>query len=136
MDITLAEYAKRHGRALATVRQKAYRGGFTTAHRVGRDWFIDEDEPLVDNRRKLTDEDEPPGPDGLTASKRHRENKLSWAMQLSGWKQYPDTCHAIFANIPAEMLDRYTAAQLAEIADLTKKVYDKGVDYGREHPEY
>ena len=51
MEITLAEYAKRHGRALATVRQKAYRGGFTTAHRVGRDWFIDEAEPMVDNRR-------------------------------------------------------------------------------------
>ena len=92
---------------------------------------------MVDNRRKLTDEDAPTGPDGLTASKRHRENKLSWAMQLSGWKQDPDTCHAIFANIfEAGMFDKYSAVQLGEIAALIKKVYDKGVAYGREHPEY
>lgn len=50
MEISLKEYAARHSRAAATVRQKAIRGGFKTARRVGRDWLIDEDEPYTDNR--------------------------------------------------------------------------------------
>ena len=48
--ITLKEYAERHGRDPATFRQKALRGGFQTAKKIGRDWMIDEDEPLVDKR--------------------------------------------------------------------------------------
>lgn len=137
MEITLKEYAERHGRALATVRQKAYRGGFKTARRVGRDWFIDEDEPYTDRRSKLTA--------GqvftrewalLDAEERRRNLKLEQAKEYSGWRQYPDTCAAIFANIPDEMFDKYTAAQLGEIAAMLKQVYDKGVAYGREHPEY
>lgn len=140
MEITLKEYAERHGRALATVRQKAYRGGFKTARRVGRDWFIDEDEPLVDNRRKLTAKDvftrEAYGPNGLSAEERRRWLKLEQAKEISGWRQYPSTCEGIFANIfEAGMFDKYTAVQLGEIAALLKKVYDKGVAYGREHPE-
>lgn len=47
MDITLKEYAFRHGRAPATVRQKVLRGGFKTAHKMGRDWLIDENEPYI-----------------------------------------------------------------------------------------
>lgn len=140
MEITLKEYAERHGRALATVRQKAYRGGFKTARRVGRDWLIDEDEPLVDNRRKLSMSDvftrEAYGPNGLTAEERRRWLKLEQAKEISGWRQYPSTCEAIFKNIlDAGMFDRYSAMQLGEIAALLKKVYDKGVAYGREHPE-
>lgn len=140
MEITLTEYARRHGRALATVRQKAYRGGFKTARRVGRDWLIDEDEPLVDNRRKLSMSDvftrEAYGPNGLTAEERRRWLKLEQAKEISGWRQYPSTCEAIFKNIlDAGMFDRYSAMQLGEIAALLKKVYDKGVAYGREHPE-
>ena len=140
MEITLTEYARRHGRALATVRQEAYRGGFKTARRVGRDWLIDEDEPLVDNRRKLSMSDvftrEAYGPNGLSAEERRRWLKLEQAKEISGWRQYPDTCEAIFQNIlDAGMFDRYNAMQLGEIAALLKHVYDKGVAYGREHPE-
>lgn len=47
MDITLKEYAFRHGRTPATVRQKVLRGGFKTAHKMGRDWLIDENEPYI-----------------------------------------------------------------------------------------
>ena len=50
--ITLKEYAARHGKALVTVRQKAVRGTFRTAKKIGRDWFIDENEPYVDTRIK------------------------------------------------------------------------------------
>ena len=50
MEISLKEYAARHSRAAATVRQKAIRGGFKTARRVGRDWLIDENEPYIDER--------------------------------------------------------------------------------------
>ena len=48
--ISLIEYGERHGKNRATVRQKANRGGFLTAQKIGRDWFIDEDEPYSDNR--------------------------------------------------------------------------------------
>lgn len=50
--ITLKEYAIRHERNPVVMRQKAQRGGFKTAVKFGRDWIIDEDEPLVDNRVK------------------------------------------------------------------------------------
>lgn len=50
--ITLKEYAERHGRDPATFRQKALRGGFKTAQKIGRDWMIDENEPLQDKRVK------------------------------------------------------------------------------------
>ena len=63
--------------------------------------------------------------------------KLEQAKEISGWRQYPSTCEAIFQNVlDAGMFDRYSAMQLGEIAAMLKKVYDKGVAYGREHPEY
>lgn len=46
-QITLKDWAIRHGIDPATARQKALRGGFATAVKVGRDWMIDEDEPKV-----------------------------------------------------------------------------------------
>lgn len=50
--ITLKEYAIRHERDPTVMRHKAQRGGFKTAMKLGRDWIIDENEPLVDNRVK------------------------------------------------------------------------------------
>jgi predicted site-specific integrase-resolvase len=50
--ITLKEWALRHGIDPATARQKALRGGFKTAVKIGRDWMIDEDEPRRDLRKK------------------------------------------------------------------------------------
>ncbi|WP_369343210.1 hypothetical protein [Bifidobacterium fermentum] len=51
MLIAIAEYAARHGRSPVSVRQKAVRGGFNTAVKIGRDWLIDSDEPYSDRRR-------------------------------------------------------------------------------------
>lgn len=48
--ISLKEYAELHSKALVSVRQKAARGGFQTAQKIGRNWVIDEDEPYSDNR--------------------------------------------------------------------------------------
>lgn len=50
--ITLKEYAERIGKPRDTVYHKAIRGGFKTARKLGRDWFIDEDEPYGDRRIK------------------------------------------------------------------------------------
>lgn len=50
--ITLTEWAKRHGIDPATARQRALRGAFETAEKMGRDWVIKEDEELIDHRRK------------------------------------------------------------------------------------
>lgn len=50
MLISLVEYAKRHGRNPATVRQMALRGGFKTARKIGRNWVIEDSEPYPDHR--------------------------------------------------------------------------------------
>lgn len=50
--IALKEWAIKHGITDATARQRAQRGSFETAVKIGRDWLIDEDEELVDHRVK------------------------------------------------------------------------------------
>lgn len=50
--ITIKEYAERLGKNPQVVYQKAARGTFETAVKIGRDWFIDEDEPYSDRRVK------------------------------------------------------------------------------------
>ena len=57
MLIPLTEYAKKHERAVATVRQKVLRGGFKTAQKIGRDWMIEDDEPYMDERRNDMEKD-------------------------------------------------------------------------------
>jgi hypothetical protein len=50
MKITLKQWAKNHGLHPSSARQKALRGNFETAEKIGRDWFIDEDEENIDHR--------------------------------------------------------------------------------------
>lgn len=51
MLITIVEYAKRQGRKPEVARHMAGRGGFQTAQKLGRDWFVEEAEPWPDRRR-------------------------------------------------------------------------------------
>lgn len=53
--ISLSEYAKMHGRALRSVRQKAQLGNFKTARKIGKYWVIDKNEPYIDYRKKSSD---------------------------------------------------------------------------------
>lgn len=48
--ISLSEYAKLNGIDPATVRQRALRGAYKTARKIGRNWVIDKNEPHVDHR--------------------------------------------------------------------------------------
>ena len=50
--IPLTEWAKLHGITQGTARQRALRGAFETSQKLGRDWVIDEDEKLIDHRKK------------------------------------------------------------------------------------
>ena len=50
MLISLSKYAAAHGRSQISVQQKARRGGFETARKIGRNWVIDSDEPYTDRR--------------------------------------------------------------------------------------
>lgn len=50
--IPIKEYAERHKKNPANIRQKIIRGGLKTAIKIGRDWMIDEDEPYQDRRKK------------------------------------------------------------------------------------
>ena len=54
--IFLRDYAKKHCKTPAAMRIKAERGNFKTAKKLGRDWFIDENEPLVDLRTTKKEE--------------------------------------------------------------------------------
>lgn len=53
MLIPLKEYAAAHGFPDNTARKRAARGSFKTAVKMGRDWFIDSEEPWIDNRLKI-----------------------------------------------------------------------------------
>ena len=48
--ITAKEYAIKHGLDPATMRSRIFRGRIKTAQKLGRDWFLDEDEEMVDAR--------------------------------------------------------------------------------------
>lgn len=50
--ITLKEYADRLGKTRASVYSKYKRGDLISARKMGRDIWIDEEEPYIDNRRK------------------------------------------------------------------------------------
>lgn len=50
MLISLAEYAQMHGKEVSGIRRKCINGGFKTAQKIGRNWVIDSEEPLVDQR--------------------------------------------------------------------------------------
>lgn len=50
--ISLVEWATKNGIDPATARQRAGRGSFETAQKIGRNWVIDEDEKLIDHRKK------------------------------------------------------------------------------------
>ena len=50
--ISLAEYAKKNGRSVRQIRQKAAAGGFATAQKIARNWVIEEGEPYIDKRIK------------------------------------------------------------------------------------
>lgn len=54
--VTLKEWAQAHGISPDTARQRALRGAFTTAEKIGDLWVIKKDEPLVDHRRKKREE--------------------------------------------------------------------------------
>ena len=45
MLISIVEYAQMHKKDRHTVREKAARGVFQTAKKIGRNWVIDSDEP-------------------------------------------------------------------------------------------
>lgn len=53
--ITLKEWAEQHGIDPATARQRALRGSFQTAEKMGTVWVIRKDEPHVDHRRRRED---------------------------------------------------------------------------------
>lgn len=50
--ISIKKYAEKHGLSPNTVRIRAADGKYSTAEKIGRDWFIDPNEQHVDNRIK------------------------------------------------------------------------------------
>lgn len=50
--ITLKEWAEKNGITPDTARQRANRGAFQTAKKIGNLWIIDKNEAHIDHRRK------------------------------------------------------------------------------------
>lgn len=50
--ISLAEYARQRGIPLSTAQQRARRGCYVTAVKLGRDWLLDEEDEPIDHRIK------------------------------------------------------------------------------------
>lgn len=50
--ISVKEYAALHNVDTSTIRQRIARGCYSTAVKIGRDWFIDKNEPHIDHRKK------------------------------------------------------------------------------------
>lgn len=50
MLISLADYARQHGKDPANARQLVKRGAFKTVQKIGRDWLIDSSEEWPDRR--------------------------------------------------------------------------------------
>lgn len=50
--ISLIQFAELHGIAGATARQNAKNGKYKSARKIGRNWVIDRNEPIVDRRIK------------------------------------------------------------------------------------
>lgn len=51
--ISLGEWAEKNKIDPATARQRAGRGAFETAQKIGRNWVIDSEEKLIDHRRRM-----------------------------------------------------------------------------------
>ena len=50
--ITLRMYCDIHHTDLSNMNKKIKAGRFKSARKIGRDWYIDSDEPYVDHRRR------------------------------------------------------------------------------------
>lgn len=50
MLISLADYARQHGKDPANARQLVKRGAFQAVQKIGRDWLIDPEEAWPDRR--------------------------------------------------------------------------------------
>lgn len=56
MIISIVEYAVRQGKEPRNARRKAANGEFKTAHKKGKCWLIDDQEPWPEDRRVKTGE--------------------------------------------------------------------------------
>lgn len=51
MRIQLKDYAARHDRDVTWLRRMAAAGRFQTTEKIGRDWWIDSEEPLPERQK-------------------------------------------------------------------------------------
>lgn len=62
----------------------------------------------------------------LTAAERRAILKCEQAKEYSGLRKYPDTCSAVFARIPDEWWDKYSAQHIGEVASMLYAAYGDG----------
>lgn len=104
--IPLKEWAIRNGISPATARQKAGRGGFITARKVGRDWMISAAEPKIDNRISLSQKDKLAPSDPVYTYKilnyLHRLNFIDLPQVLDENEAHRSYCKKIFIQLRKE----------------------------------
>ena len=132
-EIALTRYAEMHGKAPVTVRQLAQRGGFRTAHKIGRDWVIDEHEPYPDDRRlKPRDVINKDMLGDLTRAEQNSIVRGEKIKSLSQWGRYTETFSRLWDRLTPSLIETCTPEQLAQIIDLLKQAYDDGRAAGGE----
>ena len=132
-EITLKESAGWHGKAPVSVRQLAQRGGFRTAHKIGRDWVVDEHEPYPDDRRvKPSEVINREAMGGLARTEQNSIARGERVRRLSKWGDNTLTFGRLWERLTPSLIDTCTPEQLAQIVDLLKEAYDDGVAAGRD----
>lgn len=64
--------------------------------------------------------------EGMSADERRAALKVEQAKEYSGLRKFPSTCSAVFARIPAEYWDKYSAREIGEFANLLYEAYCDG----------
>lgn len=118
-DITLSQYAEQHDRNPATARQRAIRGAFHTARKVGRQWMIDENEPWNDGRSNDSEtvywygiEAYPPIDNNMVADDGHPMGYLQAFTTPEKAKAWNDADEYIGGSYNRYLLDRDKALKL------------------------
>lgn len=62
----------------------------------------------------------------MTAAERRFHLKVEQAKEYSGLRNFSSTCSAVFARIPPEYWDKYTAREIGEFAKLLYNAYSDG----------
>ena len=106
--IPITQYADMHGKTAVTARQMASRSGLRTAHKLGRNWMADSQEPYPDHRRRMSEAPTREEMDNPDAQQHRNEIKIAQVKQYSKVGESGGTFAASWDRISEELADQVT----------------------------